>query len=165
MWLISGGRQESVQWRGQRSGTEANRRHVAKGDALSSVCGCSTIRLRFWWAEQHLRKGLTSSRLQLRVWGTSADEIHYVKCPRPSFLLASASHQFSSLILRQKHLASCSRATGCFLERGWANWPSLDTWCKDEETFWYFYTDVRQTKWEKENTSRANVPSLTYSIS
>lgn len=152
-WLISGrpsGVRAVMRSVKQDRLTEANRGRVAKGAALSSICECSTICLRFWWAEQHLRKGLTSSRLQLRVWRTSADDIHYVKCPRPSFLLTSASHQFLSLILRQKHLASCPRATGCFLERGWANWPCLDTWCKDEETFWCFCTDVRQTEWEKE---------------
>lgn len=35
--------------------TEANWRHVAKGDALSQVCRRSGICLRGWLAEQHLR--------------------------------------------------------------------------------------------------------------
>lgn len=72
MWLISGGLQVSVQrvqGQVQRNRAEANRRHVAKGDAHSSVCGCSTICLCFWWARQHLGKGSTSSE---RTRGSSS---------------------------------------------------------------------------------------------
>lgn len=65
MWLRSGSLQVSVlcvQGRLQWNRAEANRRHVAKGDAHGSVCGCSTICLCFWWARQHLRKGFTSPK-------------------------------------------------------------------------------------------------------
>lgn len=62
--LRSGGLQvfvQRVQGWVQQNRTEANRSDVAEGDALSSVCGCSTICLHFWWAKQHLSKGSTSS--------------------------------------------------------------------------------------------------------
>lgn len=69
-----------------------------------------------------------------------------VKRPWTLLLLTSACSKLSSLILWQKLLSSCPRAKGCFPEWGRASLPCLDTWCKDEDGFWYFFIAVRQTE-------------------